>query len=147
MLNSLSAMDGRDRPLFHKLRACLVTTRIYVYCYHLIGRKLAENFSFFAVNSTCYAACSNNDVSRVSLSCFYCASFLGDCGVVMYRRFGHAKSSPQKFPLKFTQNVHKSILGTPHNHPTFHFPFCLQCLAPSSNTSPSTRNGRRCWWV
>jgi hypothetical protein len=115
-------MDGRDHPLFHKLRARLVSPQIYVHCQHLIARKLAENFSFFAGNRTFYTTCSNNDVSRVSLSCFYCASFLVDCGVVMYCKFGCAESSPQKFTLKFTQNAHKSLLGTPHNHPTFHIP-------------------------
>jgi len=45
ILNSLTAKDGHDRPLFDKVLWCLVSSPIFVRCQHLIARKIAELFN------------------------------------------------------------------------------------------------------
>ena len=43
-VNSLTAMGGRDRPLFNELRAGVVSLRIFVCCQRLMARKIVELF-------------------------------------------------------------------------------------------------------
>ena len=101
----------------------------------MIARNVHETFSYLTVDRDFYVACSIDDVSRVSLSGFFCASFWCDCGVVRYHK------SPKNC-ISDQLSTHKSLLVTPHNQQTFYNPFCSRCLAPSFLTSPSTWNGR-----
>ena len=71
------AKDGHDRLLFDKLLRCLVRSPIFVRCQHLIARKIAELFSSNHAMSQFHVACGINDVSRVSVLCFFAASFRG----------------------------------------------------------------------
>jgi hypothetical protein len=67
-------MGAHERPLFIELRARVVSRRVFIRCKRLIARKVAADFSFLAVIRDFYEACVSNDVSRVSLSCLFCAS-------------------------------------------------------------------------
>jgi hypothetical protein len=45
----MAAIDAHERQVFDKLLWGLVSSTIFVRCYSLIARKLAELFSFLAV--------------------------------------------------------------------------------------------------
>ena len=77
ILNSLTAKDGHDRPLFDKLLWCLVSSPIFVHCQHLIARKIAELFNSNSAMSQFNEDCGINDVSRGSVLCIFAASFGG----------------------------------------------------------------------
>ena len=71
----------------------------------MIPRNIHETFSYLTVDSNFYVACSINDVSRVSLSGFFCASFWCDCGVVRYHKSRRAtifsrQTHPQTHPRR-----------------------------------------------
>jgi hypothetical protein len=66
-VNSLSAMDGRDRPL-KNCRSTVVSCRIFIGSRSLIACWRRNNFSLPAVARKIYEACFINDVSRGSKS-------------------------------------------------------------------------------
>jgi hypothetical protein len=76
-VNSLTAKDVHDRPLFEKLLWCLASSPIFVHCQRLIARKIAELFSSNCAMSQFYKASSIDDVSRGSVLCLFAASFGG----------------------------------------------------------------------
>ena len=73
-VNSLTAKDVHDRPLFEKLLWCLASSPIFVHCQRLIARKIAELFSSNCAMSQFYEACGIDDVSRGSVLCLFAAS-------------------------------------------------------------------------
>jgi hypothetical protein len=73
-INSLTAMDGHDRPYFNELRARVVSLRIFVRYQRLMARKIAELFGLSRGVQPFYAACCFDDVSRGSVSCLLNAS-------------------------------------------------------------------------
>ncbi len=75
ILNSLTAMGGRDRPPFNELRARVVSTRIFVRCQRLLARKISELFSLNRGVRLFYAACRFDELSRGSVSCLLNTSF------------------------------------------------------------------------
>jgi hypothetical protein len=81
VLNSLTAIGAHERQLLIELLVRVVSPRINICCWRLIARKIATDSSFLAVNRNFNEACISNDVSRVSLSCLFCASFMQDCGL------------------------------------------------------------------
>ncbi len=84
--------------LFDKLCARVVSPQT------VIVRKIAENFSLFADHLNVDESFITNDVSRVSLSCFFCASFWCDCGVVMYHKSQRATIYSPQNSLKTRTN-------------------------------------------
>ena len=74
-INSLTAIDGHDCPLFNKLRACAVSPQISVCCQCLMARKVAELFGLNCGIRPFYAACCFDELSRGSASCLLNASF------------------------------------------------------------------------
>ncbi len=74
-VNSLTAMDGRDRPLNNALRACVVSPWIFVCYQRLMARKIAELFGLNSGIRPFYAACCFDELSRGSVSCLLNASF------------------------------------------------------------------------
>jgi hypothetical protein len=68
-------MDGRDRSLFNKLHARVVSQRIFVRYQCLMARKIAELFSLNRGIRPFYAACCFNELSRGSVLCLLNASF------------------------------------------------------------------------
>ena len=44
VINSLTAIDGHDYQYFNKLRARMVSPRVFVHCQRLMARKIAELF-------------------------------------------------------------------------------------------------------
>ena len=85
-----------------------------------------KTFSYLTVNSDFYVACSNNDVTRVSLLCFFCASLQGVCVVVIYCKYRRAKSHPQNKSPKMRTN-HFSA------HPTTIKPFTFPSACDASH--------------
>jgi hypothetical protein len=117
-VNRTAAIGAHERQLFIELLARVVSPQIYIRCQRLIARKVAADFSFLAVNRNFYEACISNDVSRVSLSCLFCASFWCDCGVVRYHKSWRATIFSPKKIQKLSQDAHKSLFVTPHNQQT-----------------------------
>ncbi len=74
ILNSLSAMDGRDCPLSNQLRSTVVSCQIFIRSQSLIARWTHNDFSLPAVACNFYEACCINDVSRGSRSYLFCTS-------------------------------------------------------------------------
>ena len=74
-VNSLTAMDGHNHPLFNELLWWFVMLTHFVHCYHLIARKLAVLFSFNWGVRTFYGARCIDKVSRGSVLCLLNASF------------------------------------------------------------------------
>jgi hypothetical protein len=64
-----------DRPLIYKLRARVVSLRIFVRYQHLMARKIAELFRLNRGVQPFYAACCFDELSRESFSCLLNASF------------------------------------------------------------------------
>ncbi len=54
-------MVYRERPLFYELLWWLVTLTIFVRCWRLIARKIAELFRFHRAMSQFYEACGIDD--------------------------------------------------------------------------------------
>ena len=74
-INSLTAIGGHDRPYFYKLRARVVSLRIFVRYQRLMARKIAELFGLNrGVRPFCAARCFN-ELSRGSVLCLLNASF------------------------------------------------------------------------
>jgi hypothetical protein len=65
---SLTTMVAYLRPLFNKLRHCLITFPFFVRCQRLIARNVANGFLLNRGVSHCYETCCIDDVSRGSLS-------------------------------------------------------------------------------
>ena len=74
LLNSLSAMDGRDHPLLNQLRSTVVSCRIFIRSQSLIARWTRNDFSLSAVTRNFYEAFFIDDVSRWSKSYLFCTS-------------------------------------------------------------------------
>jgi hypothetical protein len=75
ILNSLAAIGGHDHPYFYKLRARVVSLRIFVHYQRLMARKIAELFGLNRGVRPFYAARCFNELSRGSFSCLLNASF------------------------------------------------------------------------
>ena len=75
VVNSLTAMGGRDRPPFNELRARVVSPQIFVRCQRLMARKIAELFGLNRGVRPFYTACCFDELSRGSVSCLLNASF------------------------------------------------------------------------
>ena len=75
LINSLTAIGGHDRPYFYKLRARVVSLRIFVRSQRLIARKIAELFGLNRGVRPFYADCCFDELSRGSFSCLLNASF------------------------------------------------------------------------
>ncbi len=65
-LNSLSAMDGHDRPLLNELCSTVVSCRIFIRSWSLIARWTCNDFSLPAVIRNFYEAFFEDDVSKGS---------------------------------------------------------------------------------
>jgi len=74
IINS-EAIGGHDRPYFYKLRARVVSLRIFVRYQRLMARKIAELFGLNRGVRPFYAACCFDELSRGSFSCLLNASF------------------------------------------------------------------------
>ncbi len=68
-------MVAHERPLFDKLLWRLVTSTIFVCCWRLIARKLAELFGFNRGIRPFFAGCCFDELSRGSVLCLLNASF------------------------------------------------------------------------
>jgi hypothetical protein len=75
ILNSLTAIGGHDRPYFYKLRARVVSLRIFVRYQRLMARKIAELFGLNRGVRPFYAARCFDELSRGSFLCLLNASF------------------------------------------------------------------------
>jgi hypothetical protein len=73
--NSLTAIDGHDRPYFNELRARVVSPWIFVRYQRLMARKIAELFGLNRGVRPFYAACCFDELSRGFVSCLLNASF------------------------------------------------------------------------
>ncbi len=73
-INSLTAIGGPDRQLFFKLRARVVSPRIFVRLQSLIARWTRNDFSLPAVSRDFYKVLLIDDVTRGSKSYLFCAS-------------------------------------------------------------------------
>ena len=74
-LNSLTAKDSHDRPLFNELLCWLVTSTIFVHWERLIARKLVVLFGFHHGILPFYVAHCFYEVSRGSVLCLLNNSF------------------------------------------------------------------------
>ncbi len=74
LLNSLSAMNGCDRPLLNQLRSTVVSCRIFIRSQSLIARWTRNDFSLSAVARNFYEAFFIDEVSRWSKSYLFCTS-------------------------------------------------------------------------
>ncbi len=113
MINSLSAMDGRDRPLKNKLRSTVVSCRTFIRSRSLIACWMRNDFSLPAVACNFYEACFIDDVSRGTKLYLFLASqyrtiFANLC-VVSVSRFWHAEFS---FHVEYYVRgcIHKKVL-------------------------------------
>jgi hypothetical protein len=75
ILNSLTAIGGHDRPYFYKLRARVVSLRIFVRYQRLMARKIAELFGLNRGVRPYYAARCFDELRRGSFLCLLNASF------------------------------------------------------------------------
>ena len=80
-LNSLTAMGRHDGPFFNKLCAHVISPQIFGHRQHLIAGKLVENVNFLAVYLNFNEAWSTNNVSRVSVSCFFALALVSLVGL------------------------------------------------------------------
>ncbi len=74
-VNSLTAMDGHDRPYFNGLRARVASPWIFFRYQRLIARKIAELFGLNHGVRHFYTARCFDELSRGSFSCLLNASF------------------------------------------------------------------------
>ncbi len=74
-VNSLTAIDARERQLLNELHWWLVTLPIFVRCQRLMARKIAELFGLNCGVRPFYAACYSDELSRGSVLCLLNASF------------------------------------------------------------------------
>jgi hypothetical protein len=70
-VNSVTAMDPHERPLFNELLWWLVTLRYFL----SVVRKLALIFGFNRSVPPFYSACCFDELSRGSVSCLFNTSF------------------------------------------------------------------------
>jgi hypothetical protein len=75
VLNSLTAIDGRDCQLFNELRARVVSPQNFVRYQRLMARKIVEPFGLNRGVCPFYTACCFDELSRGFLSCLLNASF------------------------------------------------------------------------